>query len=109
MTTLHAIQPFEDFRGSLSSVRFPEVREQIALRSDDTAFDQMREFLRAAPAGRALRSSVSGRGRACRPIDAGGGSRAARPAPQAGHTHGRDAELAGRPATRRLGFGVTTK
>lgn len=46
MTTLHAIQPFDDFRASLSSVRFPEVREQIAVRSDDTAFDQMREFLR---------------------------------------------------------------
>lgn len=45
MSTPRAIQPFADFRDSLSSVRYPEVRERVAVKSDDTAFDEMREFL----------------------------------------------------------------
>ncbi|MGH3876693.1 MAG: neprosin family prolyl endopeptidase [Actinophytocola sp.] len=45
MSTPSAIQPFEDFRDSLSSAKYPEVRERLALKPDDEAFDEMREFL----------------------------------------------------------------
>jgi len=45
MSTPSAIQPFEDFRDSLSSTKFPDARERLALKPDDEAFDEMREFL----------------------------------------------------------------
>ncbi len=45
MGTPRAIQPFADFRDSLSAARPPEVRERVALKADGTEFDEMREFL----------------------------------------------------------------
>ncbi|HUQ54793.1 neprosin family prolyl endopeptidase [Lentzea sp.] len=39
------IQPFEDFRRSLSSVRYASLRENTEVKTDNDAFDEMREFL----------------------------------------------------------------
>lgn len=39
------IEPFEDFRKSLSSVRYASLRESTEVKPDNDAFDEMREFL----------------------------------------------------------------
>ena len=45
MTTPPYIQPFEDFRRSLSSVKYPAVLEQLPVKPGNEMFDEMREFL----------------------------------------------------------------
>lgn len=45
MTTPQSIQPFEDFRGSLTSMRYSDVRERCQVTAERDAFDEMREFL----------------------------------------------------------------
>lgn len=54
------IQPFEDFRKSLSSIRYAEMRD--AARTDNDAFDQMREFLLSRYEGVEVQHSFVERG-----------------------------------------------
>jgi hypothetical protein len=45
MTMARSIQPFTDFRGSLSSATYSDARERLGVKSDNEGFDEIREFL----------------------------------------------------------------
>ena len=62
MSRVNSIQPFENFRASLSSVRYSEMRERLQLKSNNETFDEIREFLLNRYEGVDVRHSFLERG-----------------------------------------------